>query len=315
MGMFSAASDVAVDLGTVNTCIFTKGAVALSEPSVVAFNTTRGGIEAIGIDAHEMLGRTPANITPVWPMRNGVIADFEAVEKMLAYFVRKASGRTYWRPRLVIGVPAASTPVERRAVMDSAKRMKVGDVQLVDEPMAAAIGAGLPVTEPTGNMIVDIGGGTTDIAVVSLSGVVYGRSLRVAGGDMDEAIIQHLKRQHSLLIGEPTAERIKREIGSAAPLAKPLRMEVKGRHLSEGVPRTVRSRMRKSGRRCLNRSAASSRRSVKRSSACPRNCAATSTNAASCSRAGWRCSENSTSICIRKPASPCWLPKIHSQPS
>jgi rod shape-determining protein MreB len=239
MGMFSADSDVAVDLGTVNTCIFTKGAVALSEPSVVAFNTARGGIEAIGIDAHEMLGRTPANITPVWPMRNGVIADFEAVEKMLAYFVRKAAGRTYWRPRLVIGVPAASTPVERRAVMDSARRMKVGDVQLVDEPMAAAIGAGLPVTEPTGNMIIDIGGGTTDIAVVSLSGVVYGRSLRVAGGDMDEAIIQHLKRHHSLLIGEPTAERIKREIGSAAPLAKPLRMEVKGRHLSEGVPRTV----------------------------------------------------------------------------
>jgi rod shape-determining protein MreB len=239
MGMFSADSDVAVDLGTVNTCIFTKGAVALSEPSVVAFNTARGGIEAIGIDAHEMLGRTPANITPVWPMRNGVIADFEAVEKMLAYFVRKAAGRKYWRPRLVIGVPAASTPVERRAVMDSARRMKVGDVQLVDEPMAAAIGAGLPVTEPTGNMIIDIGGGTTDIAVVSLSGVVYGRSLRVAGGDMDEAIIQHLKRHHSLLIGEPTAERIKREIGSAAPLAKPLRMEVKGRHLSEGVPRTV----------------------------------------------------------------------------
>jgi rod shape-determining protein MreB and related proteins len=239
MGIFSADSDVAVDLGTVNTCIFTKGAVALSEPSVVAFNTARGGIEAIGIDAHEMLGRTPANITPVWPMRNGVIADFDAVEKMLAYFVRKAAGRKYWRPRLVIGVPAASTPVERRAVMDSARRMKVGDVQLVDEPMAAAIGAGLPVTEPTGNMIIDIGGGTTDIAVVSLSGVVYGRSLRVAGGDMDEAIIQHLKRHHSLLIGEPTAERIKREIGSAAPLAKPLRMEVKGRHLSEGVPRTV----------------------------------------------------------------------------
>jgi rod shape-determining protein MreB and related proteins len=239
MGMFSAASDVAVDLGTVNTCIFTRGAVALSEPSIVAFNTARGGIEAIGAEAHEMLGRTPANITAVWPMRNGVIADFDAVEKMLAHFVRKASGRTYWRPRLVIGVPAASTPVERRAVKDSAKRMKAGDVQLVDEPMAAAIGAGMPVTEPTGNMIIDIGGGTTDIAVVSLSGVVYGRSLRVAGGDMDDAIIQHLKRQHGLLIGEPTAERIKREIGSAAPLGKPLRMEVKGRHLSEGVPRTV----------------------------------------------------------------------------
>ena len=237
--MFSTASDVAVDLGTVNTCIYTRGAVALSEPSVVAFNTALGGIEAIGTDARDMLGRTPANITPVWPMRNGVIADFEAVEKMLAHFVRKARGRTYWRSRLVIGVPAASTQVERRAVKESAKRMRVSDVQLVDEPMAAAIGAGLPVTEPTGNMIIDIGGGTTDIAVVSLSGVVYGRSLRLAGGDMDDAIIQHLKRQHSLLIGEPTAERIKREIGSAAPLAKPLRMEVKGRHLSEGVPRTV----------------------------------------------------------------------------
>ena len=239
MGMFSTASDVAVDLGTVNTCIFTRGAVALREPSVIAFNTTRGGIEAIGTDAHDMLGRTPANIRPVWPMRNGVIADFEAVEQMLAHFVRKASGHRFWRSRLLIGVPAASTPVERRAVKDSAKRMKASDVQLVDEPMAAAIGAGLPVTEPTGNMIIDIGGGTTDIAVVSLAGVVYGRSLRLAGGDMDEAIIQHLKRQHGLLIGEPTAERIKREIGSAAPLDKPLRMEVKGRHLTEGVPRTV----------------------------------------------------------------------------
>jgi rod shape-determining protein MreB and related proteins len=236
--MFSGA-DVAVDLGTANTCIYTRGAVVLNEPSVVAFNTVRGGVEAIGIDAREMLGRTPANITPVWPMRAGVIADFEAVEKMLAHFVRKATGRTYWRQRLVIGVPAASTPVERRAVKDSARRMKVSDVQLVDEPMAAAIGAGLPVTEPTGNMIVDIGGGTTDIAVLSLGGVVYGRSLRLAGGDMDEAIIQHVKRRHNLLIGERTAERIKCEIGSAAPLPKPLKMEVKGRHLSEGVPRTA----------------------------------------------------------------------------
>ena len=237
--MFSAASDVAVDLGTVNTCVYTRGEVALTEPSVVAFNTTRGGIEAIGSDAHDMLGRTPTNIRAVWPMRNGVIADCDAVEQMLAHFVRKAKGGSIWRSRLVIGVPAASTQLERRAVRDSAKRMKVSDVQLVDESMAAAIGAGLPVTEPTGSMIIDIGGGTTDIAVVSLAGVVYSRSLRLAGGDMDDAIIQHLKRQHSLLIGEITAERIKREIGSAAPLEKPLRMEVKGRHISEGVPRTV----------------------------------------------------------------------------
>ena len=237
--MFSAASDVAVDLGTVNTCVYTRGEVALTEPSVVAFNTVRGGIEAIGSDAHDMLGRTPTNIRAVWPMRNGVIADCDAVEQMLAHFVRKAKGGSIWRSRLVIGVPAASTQLERRAVRDSAKRMKVSDVQLVDESMAAAIGAGLPVTEPTGSMIIDIGGGTTDIAVVSLAGVVYSRSLRLAGGDMDDAIIQHLKRQHSLLIGEITAERIKREIGSAAPLEKPLRMEVKGRHISEGVPRTV----------------------------------------------------------------------------
>src|SRR6266545_1592211 len=164
MGMFSTASDMAIDLGTTNTCIYTRGAVALSEPSVVAFNTAHGGIEAVGMEARDMLGRTPANITPVWPVRNGVIADFEAVEKMLAHFVRKARGRSYSRARLVIGVPAASSQVERRAVKESANRMRVSDVCLVDEPMAAAIGAGLPVTEPTGNMIIDIGGGTTDIA-------------------------------------------------------------------------------------------------------------------------------------------------------
>jgi rod shape-determining protein MreB len=236
--MFST-SDVAIDLGTANTCIYTRGAVALSEPSVIAFNTASGAIEAVGEPARDMLGRAPANINPVWPVRNGVIADFAAVEKMLAHFVRKARGRSYARARLVIGVPAASTQVERRAVRDSANRMRVSDVSLVDEPMAAAIGAGLPVTEATGNMIIDIGGGTTDIAVVSLAGVVYAQSLRLAGGEMDDAIILHMKRQHSLLIGQPTAERIKCEIGSAAPLQKPLRMEVKGRHLAEGVPRTV----------------------------------------------------------------------------
>jgi rod shape-determining protein MreB and related proteins len=239
MGLFSTDSDIAVDLGTVNTCIYTRGSVILNEPSLVAYNVARGGIEAIGADARDMLGRTPASIKPVWPMRNGVIADFEAVEKMLAHFVKKAKGGSYLRPRLIIGVPPSSTPVERRAVKESAQRLKVSDVRLVDEPMAAAIGAGLPVEDPTGNMIVDIGGGTTDIAVVSLAGLVYGRSLRVAGGDMDEAIIQHIKRRHNLLIGEPTAERVKCEVGSAIPLGKPLSIEVKGRHLSEGVPRTV----------------------------------------------------------------------------
>ena len=174
-------ADVAVDLGTVNTCIYTRGEIALNEPSIVAINTARGGIEAIGTEARDMLGRTPVNITPIWPVRNGVIADFDAAEKMLAHFVRKVRGRTYPRPRLVIGVPPASTQVERRAVRESAIRMKVSHVHLVDEPMAAAIGAGLPVSEPTGNMIIDVGGGTTDIAVVSLAGVVYGRSLHIAG--------------------------------------------------------------------------------------------------------------------------------------
>jgi rod shape-determining protein MreB and related proteins len=239
MGLFSTDSDIAVDLGTVNTCIYTRGTVALNEPSLVAFNVARGGIEAIGAEARDMIGRTPPNIKAVWPMRNGVIADFEAVEKMLAHFVRKAKGGSYRRPRLIIGVPPASTQVERRAVKESAARLKVSDVRLVDEPMAAAIGAGLPVTEATGNMIVDIGGGTTDIAVVSLAGLVYGRSLRVAGGDMDDAIIQHVKRHHNLLIGEPTAERVKCQVGSAAPLGASLTTEVKGRHLSAGVPRTV----------------------------------------------------------------------------
>ena len=239
MSLFSVGADVAVDLGTVNTCIYTRGEIALNEPSVVAINTAKGGVEAIGTEARDMLGRTPVNITPVWPVRNGVIADFDAAEKMLAHFVKKVRGRTYSRPRLVIGVPPGCSQVERRAVKESAARMKVSDVQLVDEPMAAAIGAGLPVSEPTGNMIIDVGGGTTDIAVVSLAGVVYGRSLHIAGNEMDEAIIQYMKRQHNMLIGERTAEQIKCDIGSAAPLEKPLRMEVKGRHLLHGVPRTV----------------------------------------------------------------------------
>jgi rod shape-determining protein MreB and related proteins len=241
MSLLSAlATDVAVDLGTANTCIFTRGAIALNEPSLVAYNTVRGGIEAIGADAREMLGRAPANIKPVRPMQGGVIADFEAVEKMLTHFVRKVNrGRAFVRPRLVIGVPPEITPVERRAVKESATRMKASEVHLVDEPMAAAVGAGLPITDPIGSMIIDIGGGTTDIAVISMAGVVYGRSLRLAGDDLDSAIIQYMRKAHNLLIGERTAEQIKCDIGSAIPLEKTLFREVKGRHVSEGVPRTV----------------------------------------------------------------------------
>jgi rod shape-determining protein MreB and related proteins len=242
MNIFSAfANDVAIDLGTANTCVFARGrGIVLNEPSIVAFNTAKGSIEAVGTEAHEMLGRTPANIKPVRPMKDGVIADFDAAKKMLMHFVRKVSGnRPPVRPRLVIGVPPEITQVERRAVKDSGFRVKASEVYLVDEPMAAAIGSGLPITEAAGNMIVDIGGGTTDIAVISLAGTVYGRSLRVAGNALDEAIIGYMRRAYNLLIGERTAEAIKCEVGSAAPLERRITMEVKGRHLLEGVPRTI----------------------------------------------------------------------------
>ena len=235
------ASDVAIDLGTANTCVYARGrGIVLNEPSIVAFNTAKGEIEAVGQEAHEMLGRTPPNIKPVRPLKDGVIADFEAAEKMLMHFVRKAHGRRpFVRPRLLIGVPPEITQVERRAVKDSGFRVKASEVHLVDEPMAAAIGTGLPVTEPAGNMIIDIGGGTTDIAVISMAGTVYGRSLRIAGDAMDEAIIHYMRKVCSLHIGERTAQQIKFEIGSAAPLDAPLMMQVKGRHVVEGVPRTV----------------------------------------------------------------------------
>jgi rod shape-determining protein MreB len=239
--MSAFSTDVAIDLGTANTCVFARGrGIVLNEPSIVAFNTAKGEVEAVGQEAYEMLGRTPPNITAVRPMKDGVIADFDATEKMLMYFVRKAHGkRPFLRPRLVIGVPPEITPVERRAVRDSGFRVKASEVYLVDESMAAAIGSGLPVTEPAGNMIIDIGGGTTDIAVISLAGTVYGRSLRVAGDAMDEAIIQYMRKACNLLIGERTAQQIKYEVGSAAPLERPLMMQVKGRHVMEGVPRTV----------------------------------------------------------------------------
>lgn len=237
----SFSSDLAIDLGTANTCVFAQGrGIVLNEPSIVAFNTANGAVEAVGQEAHEMLGRTPPNIRAIRPLRDGVIADFDAAEKMLVHFVRKAMGRAPWRrPRLVIGVPSEITQVERRAVRDSGFRVKASEVHLIDEPMAAAIGAGLPVTEAAGNMVIDIGGGTTDIAVISMAGTVYGRSLRVAGDAMDEAIILYLRKTFNLHIGERTAQQIKFEIGSATPLEETLEMEVKGRHVSQGVPRTV----------------------------------------------------------------------------
>ncbi len=235
------SQDLAIDLGTANTCVFARGrGIVVNEPSIVAMNTLSGKIEAVGAEAKEMLGRTPGNITAIRPMRDGVIADFDAAEKMLTHFIRKANRRSNWfRPRVIIGVPSEITQVERRAVKDSAMRARASEVHLIEEPMAAAIGAGMPITEAAGNMVVDIGGGTTDIAVISLAGVVYGRSVRIAGNELDEAIIQHARKAHNLLIGERTAEQIKMEIGSAAKLDEPLTMEVKGRHVSEGRPKTI----------------------------------------------------------------------------
>jgi rod shape-determining protein MreB len=236
------SSDLAIDLGTANTCVYVRGkGIVVNEPSIIAINKVNGRVEAVGREAKEMLGRTPGNIVAIKPMKDGVIADFEYTEKMLAYFIRKAhNNRNVWvRPRIVIGVPSEITQVEKRAVKDSAYRAKASEVHLVEEAMAAAIGAGMPITEPSGNMIVDIGGGTTDIAVISLAGIVYSKAVRVAGNEMDEAIIQYIKKTYNLLIGERTAEAIKMEVGSAYPLDERMSMEIKGRHLIEGVPKTI----------------------------------------------------------------------------
>ena len=239
MAFGGLGTDLAIDLGTANTCVFALGkGVVVNEPSLIAFNTNTGAIEAVGEAARGMLGRTPDRLRPVRPIRTGVIADFDAAEKMLTHFIKKANQQVggWARPRVVFGVPSEITPVERRAVKESAYRAKVSEVFLVDEPMAAALGAGLPITEAAGSMIIDVGGGTTDIAVISLSGVVISRSVRVAGDAFDDAIIQHLKRKHEVLIGERTAEAIKLQIGSATKLDKALTMEVKGRHIGKGVP-------------------------------------------------------------------------------
>ncbi|MFB3126260.1 MAG: rod shape-determining protein [Candidatus Acidiferrales bacterium] len=235
------SSDLAIDLGTANTLVYARGrGVVVNEPSIVALNKNSGEICAVGKEAKEMLGRTPGNIVAIKPMKDGVIADFKVTERMLNYFIRKAHNRKLLvHPRIVIGVPSEITPVEKRAVQDSAYRAKASEVYLVEQAMAAAIGAGLPITEACGNMVVDIGGGTSEIAIISLSGIVFSRSVRVAGNEMDEAIMHYLKRKYSLLIGERTAEKIKIEIGSAHPLEKPLTMEVRGRNLIEGVPKTI----------------------------------------------------------------------------
>ena len=241
-GVFS--NDLAIDLGTANTLVYLKGrGIVSSEPSVVAVQKDRKGemkVLAVGKAAKEMLGRTPGTIFAIRPMKDGVIADFEITEEMLRYFITKVHNRkTLVRPRVIVCIPSGITPVERRAVRESAESAGAREIYLIEEPMAAAIGAGLPITDASGNMIVDIGGGTTEVAVISLSGIVVSQSIRVAGDKMDEAILQFVKRKYNLLIGERSAELIKIEVGTAYPEENPRTMEIKGRDLVSGIPKTL----------------------------------------------------------------------------
>ncbi|MDB5316814.1 MAG: rod shape-determining protein, partial [Rhodospirillales bacterium] len=240
------SADMAIDLGTANTLVYVKGrGIVLNEPSVVAISDTRGRkqVLAVGEEAKLMLGRTPGNIAAIRPLRDGVIADFEVAEEMIKHFIRKVHNRrSFASPLIIVCVPSGSTAVERRAIQESAESAGARKVLLIEEPMAAAIGAGLPVTEPSGSMVVDIGGGTTEVAVISLGGIVYARSVRVGGDKMDEAIISYIRRSANLLIGESSAERIKMEIGAAAAPdngGEGNFTEVKGRDLMNGVPREV----------------------------------------------------------------------------
>jgi rod shape-determining protein MreB len=243
LGLFS--SDLAIDLGTANTLVYMKGrGIVLNEPSVVAIATIKGRkqVLAVGLEAKEMVGRTPGNIEAIRPLRDGVIADFEVAEEMIKHFIRKVNkSRGFASPQVIICVPSGSTAVERRAIQEAAEAAGARRVHLIEEPMAAAIGAGLPVTEPTGSMVVDIGGGTTEVAILSLGGIVYARSIRVGGNKMDEAIINYVRRNHSLLIGEATAENIKKRIGSAClpEDGNGEVMEIKGRDLMNGVPKEI----------------------------------------------------------------------------
>lgn len=241
MSFFSSFSrDMGIDLGTANTLVHVKGkGIVLREPSVVAIQRDTGAVLAVGEEAKQMIGRTPGNITAIRPMKDGVIADFDVTQNMLKYFITKAMGtRSFVRPRVVVAVPSGVTEVEKRAVIDATLQAGAREAYLIEEPMAAAIGAGLPVHEPTGNMVVDIGGGTTEVAVISLGGIVTSRSIRVGGDELDESIVQYVKRTYNLMIGERTAEEIKISIGSALQLGED-KMDIRGRDLVSGLPKTL----------------------------------------------------------------------------
>ena len=238
------SKDMGIDLGTANTLVYVRGrGIVIQEPSVVAIDCNSGNVLAVGNEAKRMVGRTPANVVAVRPMKDGVIADFDVTEKMLRYFMNRATRRNgLFKPRVVVGIPSGVTEVEKRAIIDASIQAGAKDSFLIEEPMAAAIGAGLPVSEPTGSMIVDIGGGTTEVAVISLGGIVASRSIRVAGDELEEAIISHVKRTYNLMIGERTAEEIKKTIGSAYPPSTDVVMEARGRDLLTGLPKNVNVR-------------------------------------------------------------------------
>jgi rod shape-determining protein MreB len=245
MGLFSylkrlGGRDMAVDLGTANTLVYVRGrGIVLSEPSVVAIDSTTGKVHAVGAEAKRMLGRTPGTITATRPLKDGVIADFEVAEQMLRHFIRSARSNRFARPRVIVCVPSGVTGVEKRAVEDACLVAGAGEAYLIEEPMAAAIGAGLPVAEPTGSMIVDVGGGTTEVAVISLGGIVVSQSIRIGGDELDEAIVSHCKRAYKLAIGAQTAEEVKLEAGSAAKLEHEVQTEIRGRDLVSGLPKTI----------------------------------------------------------------------------
>jgi len=245
MGIFDnltgfGSRDMAVDLGTANTLVYVRGrGIVLSEPSVVAIDTRSGEVHAVGVEAKRMLGRTPGSISAIRPLKDGVIADFDVTEQMLRHFIQKVHQHRFAHPRVVVCVPSGVTGVERRAVEEATLSAGARQAYLIEEPMAAAIGAGLPIAEPAGNMIVDVGGGTSEVAVISLGGIVCSQSLRVGGDEMDEAIVNHVKKEYKLLIGQQTAEEIKLEIGSAFPMKDELKAEVRGRDMLTGLPKTV----------------------------------------------------------------------------
>ena len=241
-GTFGGLSgrDMAVDLGTANTLVYVRGrGIVLSEPSVVAIDQRSGEVHAVGVEAKRMLGRTPGTITAIRPLKDGVIADFDVTEQMLRHFIHKANGNRFAHPRVIVCVPSGVTGVEKRAVEEATLSAGARQAYLIEEPMAAAIGAGLPVSDPTGNMIVDIGGGTTEVAVISLGGIVVSQSIRVGGDEMDEAIMNHLRKEYKLLIGQQTSEEVKLEIGSAWVLPEEVQAEVRGRDMLSGLPKTV----------------------------------------------------------------------------